>query len=93
MENHGVSDPFAVDCSTAAFLMTKRELFFKLGGFNEEKLPIAYNDVDLCLRMSEKGLPILIHPDVKLIHHESMTRKSDDLPSNRPRAVSEFYYT
>ena len=93
LENHGISDPFAVDCSTAAFLLTKRELFFKLGGFNEAKLSIAYNDVDLCLRMSEKGLPILIHPGVKLIHHESMTRESDDLPSNRPRAVNEFNYT
>ena len=37
LENHGISDPFAVDCSTAAFLLTKRDLFFKLGGFNEAK--------------------------------------------------------
>ena len=92
LEKNGISGPFPVDCATAAFLLTKRDLFLQLGGFNEEYLSVAYNDVDLCLRISEKGLVILIEPNVKLVHYESITRGSDELPSNRARAVKEFNY-
>ena len=92
LDKHYIPCPFPVDCATAAFLLTKRDLFLKLGGFNEKYLTVGYNDVDLCLRMSEKGLVILIEPDVKLLHYESITRQSDELPSNHARAVNEFNY-
>ena len=92
LDKHDISGPFPVDCATAAFLLTKRDLFLKLGGFNEKYLTVAYNDIDLCLRMSEKGLVILIEPNVKLLHYESITRGSDELPSNRARAINEFKY-
>ena len=48
LDRHDISSPFPVDCATAAFLLTKRDLFLKLGGFNEKYLTVGYNDVDLC---------------------------------------------
>lgn len=87
-----VKAPYAVAAATAACLFVRRELFLRLGGFNEEHLAVAYNDVDLCLRIGEKGLPILIEPAVSLVHHESVTRKQDSLPENRARALAEHNY-
>lgn len=84
-----ITEPFAVDAVTAACMLIRRELFLRLRGFNASKLAVAYNDVDLCLRLGEKGLPVLLHPGVALIHHESISRKSDSLPSNRVRAEKE----
>jgi GT2 family glycosyltransferase len=62
---------------TAACMMTRKELFHEIGGFNEINLPIAYNDVDYCLRLREKGYKILCTPRAKLYHYESASRKSD----------------
>lgn len=62
---------------TGACLMTRRELFLKLGGFDQENLPIAYNDVDYCLRLIEQNFQILLVSQAKLYHHESASRSSD----------------
>ncbi len=87
-----LTQPFAVDAVTAACLLMRKDLFLRLGGFNATRLGVAFNDVDLCLRLGEKGLPVLLHPGVNLLHHESVSRKSDDLPSNRARAEKEQAY-
>lgn len=57
---------------TAACLMIRKELFDKLGGF-DEKFRVTYNDVDLSLRIREMGLYNLYTPHVQLIHHESIS--------------------
>lgn len=64
------------ECSavTAACLLTPRALFEELGGFNESDLPVAYNDVDYCLRLREKGLHVYYTPHAVLTHHESVSR-------------------
>lgn len=62
---------------TAACMMTKKDLFLELGGFDETNLPIAYNDVDYCLRVREKGYKVLCTPHAKLYHFESASRKAD----------------
>jgi O-antigen biosynthesis protein len=59
---------------TAACLLVNRELFILAGGFDEEHLPINFNDVDLCLRLREKGYKIIYSPHARLYHHESLTR-------------------
>lgn len=92
LADHGITAPYAVAAATAACLFVRRDLFLRLGGFNEDALAVAYNDVDLCLRIGDKGLPILIDPEVALVHHESVTRKQDTLPANRARALSEHNY-
>jgi GT2 family glycosyltransferase len=59
---------------TAACIMFRRSLFDELGGLDEENLPIQFNDVDLCLRMREKGYFIVYTPYAELYHHESISR-------------------
>ncbi len=72
---------------TGACMMTKRSLFLKAGGFDEVNLPIAYNDIDYCLRVRRLGFKIICATDVKLYHYESISRKSDMLAKflNRSR--------
>lgn len=92
LASKSISLPFAVDAITAACMLIRKSLFLRLGGFNEDQLAVAFNDVDLCLRLAEKGFPVLLHPEVVLIHHESVSRKSDEHPSNRSRALQEHTY-
>jgi GT2 family glycosyltransferase len=66
------SNPIAV---TAAAMVIRAEVFHQLGGFNEDQLAVAYNDVDLCLRAEESGLRTVCTARAKLIHQESMSRK------------------
>lgn len=71
--NRGVHNMLAV---TGACLMVKREVFFEAGGFCEE-LAVAFNDVDLCYTIYEKGYYNIVRNDVILYHHESLSRGKD----------------
>jgi GT2 family glycosyltransferase len=55
----------------------RRDTFEALGGF-DERLAIAYNDIDFCLKARELGLKVLFAADVELVHHESRTRGQND---------------
>ena len=59
---------------TGACLLTKRDLFQKIGGFDAENLKIAFNDVDYCLKLREKGFLVVYTPYANLYHHESFSR-------------------
>ncbi|MEA1880458.1 MAG: rhamnan synthesis F family protein, partial [Campylobacterota bacterium] len=59
---------------TAACLMLKRSLFDEIYGFDAEKLSVAYNDVDLCLRLQEAGYNNVWTPYCEAYHHESISR-------------------
>ena len=73
---HGLSE-LVRSCSavTAACLLMSKQLFEQIGGFNT-RLAVEYNDVDLCLRIRQRGLRIVFDPHAVLIHHENATRKS-----------------
>ena len=58
---------------TGACMMTRRELFREVGGFDEQ-LPIVYNDIDFCLRLGRRGLFVVYTPFAELYHYESTTR-------------------
>ncbi len=58
---------------TGALMAVKRRVFEAIGGF-DERLAVAYNDVDLCLRVREAGFSVLYEPRLEAIHHESKTR-------------------
>jgi GT2 family glycosyltransferase len=60
---------------TGACLLTRREVFEEVGGFDEERLPVTFNDVDLCLKMRRAGYLIVYTPFAKLYHHESASRR------------------
>lgn len=59
---------------TAACLMLKRSIFDEMDGFDEERLSVAYNDVDFCLRIQEAGYHNVWTPYAELYHHESISR-------------------
>lgn len=59
---------------TGAFLAVRRSVFDAIGGFDAARLSIAFNDVDLCLRVREAGYRIVQTPAIRLVHHESKTR-------------------
>jgi GT2 family glycosyltransferase len=63
---------------TAACMLTKRDLFLKLGGFDAENFAVAWNDVDYCLRLRKKGYLIVYTPYARLYHYESVSRGSDE---------------
>ena len=72
-----LSVPHEVSAVTAALMVTRRDLFAALGGFDADRLPIAFNDVDYCLRVREAGYRVVFDPGVVAQHHESATRGSD----------------
>lgn len=58
---------------TGACMMVRYDVFKQVGGFSED-LPVAYNDVDFCLRLDALGLRVVYTPFAELIHDESHTR-------------------
>lgn len=76
---------------TAACLMCRREVFEAVGGF-EEELAVIFNDVDLCLKMIEKGYKNVYLPHVLLYHYESMSRGYVDTLEKLDRNNKEVKY-
>ncbi|MBV9407170.1 MAG: glycosyltransferase family 2 protein [Acidobacteriaceae bacterium] len=68
-----------VSAVTGACLMTKSEIFWKAGGFNETEFAVAFNDIDLCLKIGSLGYRILYTPHAQLYHHEAFSKTSKDL--------------
>jgi GT2 family glycosyltransferase len=79
---------------TAACLMMKKSIFTEVGGFNEG-IQVAFNDIDLCLRIREKGYLIVYTPYATLYHLESASRKklhpADDEEYFRKRWASVIH--
>nr|QOL00437.1 chondroitin synthase [uncultured organism] len=73
---------------TGACLMMRREVFDEIGGF-DESLAIAFNDVDLCLRVRQAGYRIVALPNVELYHFESKSRGQDDTAEKARRFIEE----
>jgi GT2 family glycosyltransferase len=73
-----------VSAVTAACLIMRREVWDEVGGLDED-FPVAYNDVDLCLKVRAAGYRILWTPDAVLYHLESRTRGKDVAPEKRER--------
>jgi glycosyltransferase involved in cell wall biosynthesis len=66
---------------TAACLLVPTALFRSLGGFDERNFGVAFNDVDLCYRIAERGLRSVYCAGAELIHHEGYSRGFDDNPA------------
>ena len=76
---------------TAACMMMKKAAFEEVGGFTEE-LSVAFNDVDLCLKVRETGRLIVYDPYVQLYHMESKTRGAEDSQEKVRRFQEEIEY-
>lgn len=73
---------------TAACMLVKKRIFCEVGGF-EEKLAVAYNDIDLCLKMRKAGYWIVYTPYAVAVHYESKSRGKEDTPEKQQRLKTE----
>jgi GT2 family glycosyltransferase len=84
---------------TGACMMIRPSVFWRLGG-NDERLRVAYNDVDLCLRAQQAGYRVVYTPHVELFHFEGASRGRYEHPDDgpwfevrwRPRETMDPYY-
>lgn len=77
---------------TAACLVVRKAVFEQVHGFDEQHLKVAFNDVDLCLRIQEAGFWNVWTPYAELYHYESATRGYEDTPEKQARFTSEVEY-
>jgi len=66
---------------TGACLLSRKPVFEGVGGFNESDLGVAWNDVDYCLRLCERGYRVVMNPHALLYHLESQSRGDEKHPS------------
>jgi glycosyltransferase involved in cell wall biosynthesis len=76
---------------TAACLVIRREVFQQVDGL-DEKLKVAFNDVDFCLKVRAAGYRNLWTPYAELYHHESASRGAEDTLEKRDRFRGEVEY-
>lgn len=88
-----------VSAVTGACMATRPGVYWRLGGY-DERLRVAYNDVDFCLRLHQAGYQVVFEPDVELYHAEGSTRGRLEDPEDaplfnerwRPRSSCDPYY-
>ena len=66
--------PHEVSAVTGACLAVQKSKFDAVGGFDAERFPVELGDVDLCLRLAQRGWKTILTPDAVLTHKESATR-------------------
>ncbi|MGZ3709365.1 MAG: glycosyltransferase [Bdellovibrionota bacterium] len=74
---------------TAACLLMRKAVFEEVGGLDEKNLAVAFNDVDLCLKIRAKGYWVVYTPYAELYHLESASRGPDTTPETYPRFLRE----
>lgn len=79
-----------VSAVTAACLVVEKAKFMAVGGLDEVSLPVAFNDVDFCLKLEQHGWRNIYVPHAVLLHHESRSRGSDMAPSQVERYRREL---
>ena len=77
---------------TAAALLVRKSVFEEVNGLEEQYLKVAFNDVDFCLKVREKGYRNLWTPYSRLYHHESVSRGQEDNPEKQARFKGELEY-
>lgn len=74
---------------TAACMLVKKSVFWQVGGF-DEGYAVAFNDVDLCLRIRKAGYLIVYNPYAEMNHYESKSRGYEDTEEKVKRFNSEI---
>ncbi len=85
---------------TGACTMMRPSVYWRVGG-NDERLRVAYNDVDICLRIRQAGLQVVYTPYAELFHYESSTRSGYEHKEDgplfglrwEPRQQVDYYYS
>ncbi len=73
-----------VSAVTGACMMVPTRLFWDCGGFDAATLPVAYQDIDVCLKLGRKGYRVLYTPHAQLYHYEAISKRPED---KDPRAA------
>jgi GT2 family glycosyltransferase len=79
-----------VSAVTAACMVIRTQAFLDVGGFDECDLKVAFNDVDLCLKLLQRGYRNVFAGEACLTHHESRSRGSDFSETNQARYLHEL---
>lgn len=74
---------------TAACLMMRKEVFDEVGQF-DERYAVAFNDIDLCMRVRKAGYLIVYNPYAELNHYESKSRGYEDTDEKIQRFSTEI---
>ncbi|MFC4161599.1 glycosyltransferase [Chitinimonas lacunae] len=61
---------------TAACLMIRKSIYEEVGGLDESDFKVSYNDVDLCLKVRERGYRIVWTPYATLLHEGSASQRN-----------------
>ena len=80
--------PQNLSAVTAACMMVPAAVFREVEGF-DEKFRVAYNDVDLCMKLTEKKYQVVFTPYAELYHYESRSRGPEDTEQKRRRLSGE----
>lgn len=80
-----------VNAVTAACMMVSKVIFEEVGGFDED-LTVAYNDVDICLKIRKAGYLNVINPYAYAYHYKSISREKDTSKKNKDRLQREAVY-
>ena len=73
---------------TAACMMIRKSVFNEIGGFYEG-MAVAFNDVDLCMKVTKAGYRIVYNPAAELFHYESKSRGNEDTKAKVARFEQE----
>jgi GT2 family glycosyltransferase len=73
-------------------MAVEKKKFIAVGGFDAHHLKVAFNDVDICLRLREAGYSNVYTPYAELLHLESATRGGDHIADNIARFRSEIAF-
>jgi GT2 family glycosyltransferase len=82
--------PQYVTAVTAACLVVRKDRFLAVGGLDATNFPVAFNDVDLCLKLNKMGWQSFYEPRAVLVHHESVSRGHDTDPVGAARFAGEL---
>ena len=61
-------------------MLLPRAVYEEVGGLDEVNLRVSFNDVDLCLRIGERGYLVVYTPHARLLHHESVSGAAKTTP-------------
>ena len=75
-------------CVTAACVMMRRAVWDEIGGL-DESFEVAFNDVDMCMRIRKAGYLVVWTPYAELYHYESKSRGLEDTPEKQKRFQGE----
>lgn len=88
---HKASVTMNYSAVTAACMMVQRSAYEAAGGF-EEKLAVAFNDVDFCLKVRALGYLVVYQPRIEAYHYESKSRGAEDSKEKTDRFQREIEY-